>query len=348
MTRIDFELEAGPEGGPVTTANSGASTVAISGGSTLTYRLNSGVGGSAFGAHATNGASVVALARFLVVSATGDPQFSSRHHSTGPYGAALTEDVPIAAWRHPSGNVIMLRWKMNNSCTLTEANSTPIGTLLPAGSDPTLKYAWTVVYNSSTGVYSAKVYGPSGALINAISGTYALAITSSIIGVQLGIVNNHAMAMQNDFDAVAMNDGSAVEIPPKALVASSPVRPLTQVSNAGNWSIVGGSASIVSALADELDSTYVTNPGVAAGEAYRVGFAPLSGGTVVATYRLGLDTGQPSGSVTVNLRENATLIATRTHAVTSTALATFTMTLTTGENSAIVDRAALTLEFVAG
>lgn len=125
------------------------------------------------------------------------------------------------------------------------------------------------------------------------------------------------------------------------------VRPTSVVSNTGSWTNQGGAASINAALADETDATFAQSPTITAGPyALEVGIAQLNTGIPTITYRAALSA-VGSQTLTVKLKQGATVIATWTDTITSTTATDFSHTCTSGQAATITDYSALSVDFEA-
>lgn len=149
------------------------------------------------------------------------------------------------------------------------------------------------------------------------------------------------------FDSIEVNMSSSTLLGPYA-VGVPVIRPSTLESNPGTWSNVGGSSSIASALADELDGTYAQTPPAPANAAFTVGMnGRLGSGTPTVTVRLGASAVTPATYTDVALMQGSTVIATRTFGPLATSPTDYSFTLTSGEAANITDRSLLRLRFTA-
>lgn len=124
---------------------------------------------------------------------------------------------------------------------------------------------------------------------------------------------------------------------------SDVVRPDETVSSSG-ITLTGG-ATLHAVTADESQATYgqtVDNPG---GSYAEVGFPEVNAGLVTARYQVQATNATPPLTCTVQLKQGATVIATRVHSSIPTAVTEYEWETTSGEAAAITDRAALSLRW---
>jgi len=128
-------------------------------------------------------------------------------------------------------------------------------------------------------------------------------------------------------------------------VAATIARPMDLVSNPGAFTTA--SSTLYNALGDADNGTYTESPDLTStAVAHRVRLSPLASGVVSLTVRLAASAASPAVNAVVKLYQGATLIATWTQAVTTTAT-DYTLSLTGGELAAITDRTDLRVD-VAG
>lgn len=152
---------------------------------------------------------------------------------------------------------------------------------------------------------------------------------------KLGQTGNHEMFI----DSLKVDNATTSLLGPH-IVSVASLRPAATVSNPGSWSEVGGAGSAAAALADELNTTYITtgaNPSAAAITFSMNG--TLDTGPVTVKVKADIDT-SVAGTVDVALMQGTTVIATRQFSVTTT-ISDFQFTTTTSETSAITDRSDL-------
>lgn len=137
-----------------------------------------------------------------------------------------------------------------------------------------------------------------------------------------------AVAFQFAEDSPGWLPGASAYIGPYAPAATSLVKPLSVLSNAGSVAVTG-SSTIPQALSDASDSTYVINPDSTSNEAMVYRWAPLlQNSTTGATFRWALDTGSANLDVKMEILQGATVVATRTVTLTSATPADYTVDVT--------------------
>lgn len=224
-------------------------------------------------------------------------------------------------------------WTSNNAPSVTagaditvNVNSTANLSVTATDSDGSIAaYAWT--FDSI----------PSGASTPTLTGgTTASATFTPIVGgtyvARITVTDNSGAT---NFDTMTVS------------VPAATIRPAAVSSNPGGWTNVGGAASSAAALADESDSTYtstLTNPANAAQTFTMNGI--LQGGPVTVKVRADIDTAVAGTLVVDLMMGSSTVVATRTHSLTTTKQ-DFTWTTTTGETAAITDRTDLRVRVTA-
>lgn len=151
-----------------------------------------------------------------------------------------------------------------------------------------------------------------------------------------------AIANQVAFDDVMLTDTTTVpgQYTPSA---TSPIAPISVYDNSGAWTLTGsGVYTHEQALKDSSDTTYAVSPGSTTNEQVTYRLPPLAAGNVAITYRAYLPSGSTATQIKAELLEGATVRATQTSTLTSSA-ADYTLTLTPTENSNISDRTNLRL-----
>jgi len=142
------------------------------------------------------------------------------------------------------------------------------------------------------------------------------------------------------YDCIQLDDAASGLLGPWVDPASSPVRPISLVSNAGTFTNDGGAADIPSALADELDTTMATSPVNPAAAVMEVKLGSLSaGGNVTVTARHKATAGSPI-TRTYSLVQGTTIIKSQSVVLPTTAT-DWSMTTTSGETATITDRSDL-------
>lgn len=166
--------------------------------------------------------------------------------------------------------------------------------------------------------------------------------TTNVISWRMGKISTSGNADML-WDSIEVNMDSSALLGP--FIASVPViRPSTIISNPGNWSNVGGAASIPAALADELDSTYAQTVAAPASAQITLGMnGRLGSGTPTVLVRLLASAVTPAAYADVALMQGNVVIATRNFGPLSTSATDYSFTLTTGEAAAITDRSDLRL-----
>ena len=179
--------------------------------------------------------------------------------------STLASFAGMAGFRHAAGNVALLRWQIDNSLTLNDANGTLVGTVLPAGSSQTTKRWYSFVLNNTSGVYSLRVLTLAGVLINEVSGTRVWSSTAAMGPIQLGVSTALASSVSADFDhvVIGLSESAHIAIPVVAEPPlASPVVTVTKVEP----STVGGLG--------EFTATWLAINGAVG---YKVSTPPLPG-----------------------------------------------------------------------
>lgn len=209
---------------------------------------------------------------------------------------------------------------------ITAASGTP--PTVSAGADATIAAGTTRAFagtqTGATSVAWTQVSGPATVTITSPT-TLTASVTPSVSGVYV-------------FRLTGTNgDGSSFD-EMTLTVSGTTSRPVGTISNPAGFVPVN-SDSVESALADGSDATYIEAE-VTAGDAVTVAMAPLDAGAGYQyTYRA-RTTVAPVNVVQVALLQGATVIATRTQTLT-TSMATYTVTLSSAEASAITNRSDL-------
>lgn len=175
---------------------------------------------------------------------------------------------------------------------------------------------------SSTGTSSVwtQVSGPSVTISNATSASTA-SFTPTVAGTYI-------------FRLTGTNADGSVSDDVTITVAGTTSRPSGVVSNPGGFAPVNA-ASLEAALADASDSTYI-EADATTGDAITVQLAPLVLGSSYTFTVRARSSIAPVHTVAFALMQGATVVATRTQQLT-TAWATYTVTLTSGEAAAITN-----------
>jgi hypothetical protein len=225
-TTRELQLDAGGEGTTVTITNAGGATyvqqVTPGTGGTIQYRAAAAEGTSPYGIQLKNGTNAACIIRTQTdVPAT--PLWYGISHS-GPIGT-YTAEVFTVLFRSLTASLAQLRWQTDTSCRLTDPNGTVVGTILPAGSDPTLKYQWRFkLENVTTGAYTLKVYSPTGVLLNTLSGTRTWSNTTTPAAMQFGIASVHSQLLTVNADHTIYSDDTtepAVYVQPTAALSGT-------------------------------------------------------------------------------------------------------------------------------
>lgn len=143
-------------------------------------------------------------------------------------------------------------------------------------------------------------------------------------------------------DGLQFQTAASALIGPYPATAASTVRPTTDISNAGGFSIGGGSGSISIALADESDTTFAQSPDNPTGSAAEVKFGLLQSGLVTVKVRHLATASSPALTRTYNLKQGSTVISTRSVVLPTTAT-DYSFTTTSTEAGNITDRSDLRL-----
>jgi hypothetical protein len=114
------------------------------------------------------------------------------------------------------------------------------------------------------------------------------------------------------------------------------LRPGSDLSNAGGFIIVGGSASMSAALADESDSTYIQSPDNPSGALIDIGWSgTLAAGLPSQKFRHAASAATPNITRTYTAKQGATTLATRTVVLPYPGPSDYVFTLTSGEAALI-------------
>lgn len=274
-----YSLDAGPEGGSVTTVNSGANLVSLNGG-TAQYRAAAALSGP-FGVTLNFAASSGGcLMRFLAAGASS--QISATFMFTVPTPTVGTNMI-MASLRQNlvTGVALTLRIYSTGTLMLFDTNSAfvaNIATGLSAGT----KYRVGLVVSVATGTYAINVYlDTSATLVGTVSGSGADFRSANPVDIiSVGFHSPIPQDMSMDVDYVVLNDGGTTEIGPPSSIAApttnagddqavEPLSDVTLTATATNsptsyqWTQVGGS---VVALVGSEDTRTFTAPADANGD----------------------------------------------------------------------------------
>ncbi|MFE4469566.1 hypothetical protein ACFRFH_12195 [Leifsonia sp. NPDC056824] len=145
------------------------------------------------------------------------------------------------------------------------------------------------------------------------------------------------------FDSIQFQTAASGLIGAYPQVASTVVRPTSDISNSGGWSIAGGSGSMSIALADESDTTYVQSPDNPTGGSEVVKFALLQTGLVTIKVRHNATNASPVITRTYELVQGSSTIISTRSVVLPTTITDYSWTTTSAEAANITDRSDLRL-----
>ena len=127
--------------------------------------------------------------------------------------AAMTDNISFGMPRHSGGPVLYMRWLPDDSCVITDSTYALVVTLLPVGSDRTVRRWYSMVLNNSTGVYSFRVLDSAGTIINEVNGTYSWPATAAMGPIQLGMLTAPTgFGVELDYDYVVIGLGESAHI----------------------------------------------------------------------------------------------------------------------------------------
>lgn len=145
---------------------------------------------------------------------------------------------------------------------------------------------------------------------------------------------------------VTDNGGAVTDAYVTVTVTTTSSRPMATTS-AGNYSNVGGAASIEAALSDESTSTYAESGAAPSSDTLIVTWRPSPVGPKTVLYSLECDSASPTVSAVVSLMQGSTVIASWTESNIDTTRIDRTRILTSTQNAAITDPLNLSLRVVA-
>lgn len=217
-------------------------------------------------------------------------------------------------------------------------------------------HLWADVTAGATNA-SVRLAGYLGDSDTPVSGWDSGVLTGQNLGgtvlysTRLGKLNTVTISGASNFGPMGIDtdtDASST-FTPYMPTAGGTTYPMSLLDNAGGWTVNGsGVYTPYQALSDASDSTYMMNPDSTTNEAMTVRLQPLAAGSTIAgPVRMALDTGSGSTDMKLEVLQNTTVVATRTVTVASTTASDFTVTLTSGEVSAITDRNALRMRITA-
>lgn len=350
MTQTKNSFEAGTPGATVSTVNTGGtgntpfSTVTIGGAATLVFDNTDHahgtqcvVGANASGQVTTmiqSGLSSTAMNRVLYVK----------------LDTAVASDLYLI--RFTVAGVRKASLHINGASKLRMCDSTGTTGLGPWTSGGATAANVAIPLNQWIRV---ELYAQSAASGTMTAAYYSLDSTSAIDSVTVATANgggspfdawtigkNDASAYAGTikYDSTQGDDAATGLMGPWVSPASSPVRPVSVISNAGAYTNDGGAADIPAALADESNTTMATSPVNPAATVLEVKLGPLSaGGNVTVLAKHQATAGSPI-TRTYSLMQGATTIKSAS-VVLPTSITDWSMTTTSGETSAITDRSDL-------
>jgi hypothetical protein len=226
----------------------------------------------------------------------------------------------------------------------TRGTATPVWTAtntFPTGQWVRVEMYFTI--NATTATQSVAYYlADSTTAVDSFSSSTGQTGSTAVDTVIFGKADSGTYASAFWFDGIQAQTAASALIGPYPVAAASTVRPTTDISNAGGWSIVGGSGSMALALADESDSTYVQSPDNPTGGTETVKFALLNPGLVTVKVRHSATASSPVITRTYELMQGATIISTRSVTLPTT-ITDYSWTTTSAEAANITDRSDLRL-----
>jgi hypothetical protein len=342
MTLKHYDFETGPQGTTATLANTGANQMTLNTGTAI-FDAAGAFGGSAFGLKmSANGANNV-TAQFQPLASNKVMAFAFGFM----VDAIPSTNITLATLRNAAGTCLRFfiadTGQINiDGATQTGQDST--GVIISPNTKYRISVTCTAGTTATNGSVSVKVYNNNSEIpLSAGYTNTAYDVGTAVITTAQFVTSGNIVWL----DDIRFNDGSTTELGavPNTRTPASTVGGRSVLTNNGPWTNVGTAASIISALADVDDTTYVQSPEAPDGSALTVALDPLSAGTVVVKTRHRASLASPAITRVYSLvQHETTTIATRTVTLPS-AWTDYSFTLTAGENSAITDRAALALRW---
>jgi hypothetical protein len=348
MVAYNNNFEGGIEGTTLTTANMGGasgdapSTVVLGANSNWSFQASAAAHGSFGGALTTTAINVTAYAEYNVAPAD---RYTWRAYFR--LSALPTSRTLIARWRDTAatpGTIANIAISDSNRIQFENNVSSPVaalqgGVTLVAGT----LYRLEVGVNSVTALAEWSLFAGDSTTPLETKAAAAFASTGLQVGkFRFGRVSGTAFIGTIDFDDLQLQD-LVTGLPGPISNASTTVRPSSILSNPGVFTNVGGAANLPTALADELDTTFVQSPANPSATVVTFGLPELSAGTPTITVRHNVDAASPVISTTYSLMQGATVISTRTVTPMPTVITDYSWTATSGETALITDRTQLSL-----
>lgn len=334
------------EGTAATTANTGASAITLNSG-TATHKAVAAAQGP-YGLEIVSTSGALAIIRTTSDSASGTMAYRIAFRTPAGPGA----DNEMFTLRHSAGKVCGGRWSTDGTLRIAPSSTgSTLATTVTMQALTWYEVALELVVGSdaSTGKVNGAVFnkGSDTALATPFSSTTFNLGTNPITGGDAGAVTGVSGVAQTVYvDSIQYEAGRTSRIPAIVVTAapSANVRPTSDVSNLGAWTIAGGTATRYEALADELTSTYVESPNSPSTAAeFIVGLGPMID-SVTASVSLDMQqSATGSGTCTVKLYEGATTRKTWTAANLTTDWETRVFALSQAEADTIVDWTVLRL-----
>lgn len=343
MTYTLYSAE-GTDGTAASAAALGANQVNTTGGGQCLYSSDMKQTG-ATGVKLVYANGNVVLARFLPGATNNTYQISVVH--TVPQLVDTANAIQFGGVRTTS---TALKLRIGTSGNLDVQDAANVTTTIATPAEFTLggKYMFTFQLtggSTTASSFTVKMYNANGTvLLKTVSSTTANLTTAPIAGYDIGVfLATNTTGIIVGFDDLQMNDGAGPELGPLAPPAAATIYPSAIVSNAGGFTVFGGSANIPDALADGSDSTGAVSPDSPVNAVLILEAAiPLASGTVTVPGRYSKRDNTTVGTLKIELLSSANAVvgAGQTYTLT-TAAASYTYSLSTAENNALTTRTGL-------
>ena len=228
MTLVQYLLDAGPEGGNVTNANSGSTASSLTLSSTSTYAAAYKAHGS-FGMKIDCKAGGQAFRRYPFAGAVGATNWAASFIITLPASAPGNTIVPLQASNASDAGRLYLRLLTNGNLELADVGSAHFGTIA-TGLTWGQKYRVSLMVaggSSTAGAVTAKVYSGTTAWTTQLGSTFTASNwnlgADAVDRFNLGVTANSAAAVILGIDTIQLNDGSTTEIGDYSTPLDTPV-----------------------------------------------------------------------------------------------------------------------------
>lgn len=170
------------------------------------------------------------------------------------------------------------------------------------------------------------------------TGTASASLTQTATLTEPGVYAWSATA--TDDDGATGTDGTVIT------VQATTVGMASVTDNSGAWTNEGGATDLAAAVSDGSATTYAESPDNPSGAAMTFAAKDYLADSGDITIQFKADGTQAGRSITVELLQGTTVVATTTKTLTTTATA-YTYSLTSGENAAVTDRTNLSVRVTA-